>query len=118
MAESSSSPLDRLRLSRLPWVPRNFLALSDDQSDLPRARAVVITVPYDSTTSFRSGARDGPAAIIEALELDATATAENCITGITALVEGGDGYLYATADGVVKYERLGRDRKKVSVYPG
>jgi len=30
---------------------------------------------------------------------------------------GRDYTLYATADGVVKYERLGRDRKKVSVYP-
>lgn len=30
---------------------------------------------------------------------------------------GRDFTLYATADGVVKYERLGRDRKKVSVYP-
>ena len=30
---------------------------------------------------------------------------------------GRDYTLYATADGVVKYERQGRDRKKVSVYP-
>ena len=30
---------------------------------------------------------------------------------------GRDFTLYATSDGVVKYERLGRDRKKVSVYP-
>ena len=30
---------------------------------------------------------------------------------------GRDFTLYATATGVVKYERLGRDRKKVSVYP-
>jgi len=30
---------------------------------------------------------------------------------------GRDYTLYATADGVVKYERLGRDRKKVSVDP-
>lgn len=30
---------------------------------------------------------------------------------------GRDFTLYATVDGVVKYERLGRDRKKVSVYP-
>jgi large subunit ribosomal protein L27 len=30
---------------------------------------------------------------------------------------GRDFTLYATADGVVKYERQGRDRKKVSVYP-
>src|SRR5438067_13916960 len=30
---------------------------------------------------------------------------------------GRDFTLYATADGEVKYERLGRDRKRVSVYP-
>ncbi|RDW21672.1 50S ribosomal protein L27 [Oceanobacillus chungangensis] len=30
---------------------------------------------------------------------------------------GGDDTLYAKADGIVKFERLGRDRKKVSVYP-
>ncbi|MDX8046553.1 50S ribosomal protein L27 [Gracilibacillus sp. S3-1-1] len=30
---------------------------------------------------------------------------------------GGDDTLYAKADGVVRFERLGRDRKKVSVYP-
>lgn len=30
---------------------------------------------------------------------------------------GGDDTLFATVDGVVKFERLGRDRKKVSVYP-
>ncbi|WP_163582324.1 50S ribosomal protein L27 [Gracilibacillus saliphilus] len=30
---------------------------------------------------------------------------------------GGDDTLYAKTDGVVKFERQGRDRKKVSVYP-
>ena len=30
---------------------------------------------------------------------------------------GRDFTLYATVDGLVKYERQGRDRKKVSVYP-
>ncbi|MBM7118499.1 50S ribosomal protein L27 [Archangium primigenium] len=30
---------------------------------------------------------------------------------------GRDYTLYSTVDGVVKYERQGRDRKKVSVYP-
>ena len=29
---------------------------------------------------------------------------------------GGDDTLYAKADGVVRFERFGRDRKKVSVY--
>ncbi len=30
---------------------------------------------------------------------------------------GGDDTLYAKTDGVVRFERVGRDRKKVSVYP-
>ena len=30
---------------------------------------------------------------------------------------GGDDTLFAMINGVVKYERLGKDRKKVSVYP-
>ena len=30
---------------------------------------------------------------------------------------GGDDTLFAVADGVVRYERLGRDKKKCSVYP-
>jgi large subunit ribosomal protein L27 len=30
---------------------------------------------------------------------------------------GRDYTLYATVDGIVKYERLGKERKKVSVYP-
>lgn len=50
----------------LSWTPFNFLALPDEQSALETSRAVLIPVPYDSTTSFRSGARDGPKAIIEA----------------------------------------------------
>lgn len=30
---------------------------------------------------------------------------------------GSDDTLFATSDGIVRFERLGRDRKKVSVYP-
>ncbi|AQQ52902.1 50S ribosomal protein L27 [Planococcus lenghuensis] len=30
---------------------------------------------------------------------------------------GGDDTLFAKADGIVRFERYGRDRKKVSVYP-
>jgi large subunit ribosomal protein L27 len=35
----------------------------------------------------------------------------------TNVGRGGDDTLFAMVDGVVKFERLGRDRKKVSVYP-
>ena len=34
----------------------------------------------------------------------------------TNVGRGGDDTLYALADGIVKFERLGADRKKVSVY--
>ena len=50
----------------LTWIPANFLALPASQSDLDKAGAVLIPIPCDSTTSVRSGARLGPAAIIEA----------------------------------------------------
>ena len=50
----------------IPEIPYNFLALPYEQSRLDKAKAVLIPVPYDSTTSFRGGARDGPNAIIQA----------------------------------------------------
>ena len=33
------------------------------------------------------------------------------------VMKGGDDTLFATVSGVVKYERLGKNRKQVSVYP-
>ena len=47
-------------------MPFNFLALPEEQSRRETARVVILPVPYDSTTSFKSGARDGPTAIIQA----------------------------------------------------
>ncbi|MBR2809640.1 MAG: 50S ribosomal protein L27 [Erysipelotrichaceae bacterium] len=35
----------------------------------------------------------------------------------TNVMKGGDDTLFTTVDGYVKYERLGKDKKKVSVYP-
>jgi large subunit ribosomal protein L27 len=35
----------------------------------------------------------------------------------TNVGKGGDDTLFAKVDGIVRFERLGRDRKKVSVYP-
>ncbi|MFQ5860375.1 MAG: agmatinase [Dehalococcoidia bacterium] len=49
-----------------PYTPSNFLALPPEQSSLEGSRVVVLPVPYDSTTSSRSGTREGPRAIIEA----------------------------------------------------
>lgn len=36
--------------------------------------------------------------------------------GVNARI-GSDDTLFATVDGIVKYERLGRDKKQVCVYP-
>ncbi|MCM3717002.1 50S ribosomal protein L27 [Fictibacillus phosphorivorans] len=35
----------------------------------------------------------------------------------TNVGKGGDDTLFAKVDGIVRFERYGRDRKKVSVYP-
>ena len=50
----------------VPLVPTSFLALTPEETDLSTARVVLLPVPYDSATSYRSGAREGPAAIIAA----------------------------------------------------
>jgi len=46
--------------------PRNFAGISPPYSDWENSKVVVLPVPYDSTTDWRSGTRDGPRAIIEA----------------------------------------------------
>ena len=48
------------------WLHPNFLALTPEQSAPETARVALIPVPYDSTTSYRGGARDGPSGIIAA----------------------------------------------------
>ena len=48
------------------WLHPSFLALTPEQSALETARVALIPVPYDSTTSYRGGARDGPSGIIAA----------------------------------------------------
>ena len=47
-------------------APQNFAGISPPYSDLGNSRVVVLPVPYDSTTEWRNGARDGPRAIIDA----------------------------------------------------
>jgi agmatinase len=46
-----------------PW---NFLGLPDELAAPDRARAWVLPIPYESTTSYGAGTRNGPAAIIAA----------------------------------------------------
>lgn len=47
-------------------VPDNFLGLPHDLTDYRKARFAVLPVPYDSTTSYAVGTREGPRAIISA----------------------------------------------------
>ncbi len=46
--------------------PKNFAGLSSPFSDFASAKVVVLPVPYDSTTEWHSGSRNGPKSIIDA----------------------------------------------------
>lgn len=47
-------------------LPENFGGLEPEWSALERARAVILPVPYDFTTTYQGGARFGPRAILSA----------------------------------------------------
>ncbi len=47
-------------------LPDNFLGLDEKYSDYDTARYAVLPIPYDSTTSYLPGTRNGPRAIITA----------------------------------------------------
>jgi agmatinase len=49
-----------------PTLPASFAALDGLLADYDRASVAILPVPYDATTSYRGGARDGPRAIIDA----------------------------------------------------
>jgi agmatinase len=47
-------------------VPDNFLGLDRRHSDYQTARFAVLPIPYEATTTFGAGTRDGPRAILTA----------------------------------------------------
>lgn len=47
-------------------LPHSFMGLDEEGSDFERARAVILPVPYEATTSFGGGTGMGPAAILDA----------------------------------------------------
>ncbi|MEX0837741.1 MAG: agmatinase [Gemmatimonadota bacterium] len=54
-------------LKDLPWEPpHTFLGLDGDDADFDEARAVILPVPYESTTSYGGGTRNGPGTIVDA----------------------------------------------------
>jgi len=46
--------------------PQNFAGLTSPYANLETAKVVILPVPYDSTTEWHSGTREGPQAIIDA----------------------------------------------------
>jgi agmatinase len=73
------------------YPPRNFAALPPKYTDFETSKVVILPIPYDSTTTWRSGSRDGPLAIIDAsqhLELyDHELDRESYLMGIHTLPE-------------------------------
>jgi agmatinase len=54
-------------LADLPWeLPHVFLGLDERAAAFETASAVILPVPYESTTSYGGGARSGPRAILAA----------------------------------------------------
>lgn len=56
-------------MERTAWptgLPENFGGLTEEHAALEHARAVILPVPYDFTTSYQGGTRLGPRAIIAA----------------------------------------------------
>ena len=53
-------------ISHLLSQPGNFAGLPPTYSDFKSSRVTVLPVPYDSTTEWHSGTRNGPRSIIEA----------------------------------------------------
>jgi len=102
----------------LPWIAQNFLALSREQSALERAAVVLVPVPYDSTTSFRGGARDGPAAIIQAsygledydgeLDLDVSQAGIHTTEMVEPHMGGPAQMVERVRDAVAGYVRMGK----------
>ncbi len=60
-------PLDHLEKLRGTLAPiRGFMHLEAEDTEFERARVVVVPVPFDGTTCYRPGTREGPQAIIDA----------------------------------------------------
>ena len=50
-----------------PWAPpNNFLGLTEEETRWGNASIVILPIPYEATTSWGAGARQGPGAILDA----------------------------------------------------
>ena len=87
--EAAGEPMPEA-LAGLSWgLPRTFLGLDEAASAFASARSVILPVPYEATTSWGTGTRYGPRAILDAsqyVELyDNELDAEPCLGGIHTL---------------------------------
>ncbi len=48
------------------YFPFNFGAIPHELADYDKAKVVILPVPYDATTTYQAGTRNGPRALIEA----------------------------------------------------
>lgn len=48
------------------FLPHVFGGIPEDYTDEKKSEVIIFPVPYDRTTTYKSGARDGPSAIINA----------------------------------------------------
>jgi agmatinase len=62
----SSSLFEGAEIPEWLGPPSSFLGLRSPEADFDKARAVVVPAPYDGTTTFRAGTREGPRAILVA----------------------------------------------------
>ena len=106
-------------------VPWSFLAAPPEESQPEDCRVVVLPVPYDSTTSYMGGAREGPHAIIQASrhleDYDVELRRETYLVGIHTLPElepyvGGPEGMVDRVQAAV--EPFARDGKLVAVLGG
>lgn len=66
--QSPGTPsLGPVGLESVSWeLPHTFLGLWGEEAAFESSQAVILPVPYESTTSYSGGARNGPRAIVEA----------------------------------------------------
>ena len=53
-------------MDKTAFRPHNFLSLSPEFSEFQSSKFVIFPVPYEQTTTFKAGTREGPQAIINA----------------------------------------------------
>ena len=74
------------RQGPIPTAPFSFLSLDLVENSYDSSAIAVLPVPYDGTASFKTGAREGPEAIISASkeleEYDVELECEPCKVGI------------------------------------